>query len=192
MIKQEYKEISNKIAMEVNTLETEMLKELFTKYDADETIQKALEKAENGDYEDYAFDESGMLVGLVRIDLDDFPHIGEYIQQKDVIAYADKDLNCLTVCCGNPIVMDWNHDRHGYFIYDTELRKVIVKSRDNEKSEEYYNAKLEKHMREMGCFPDVVKVDSQGQYLKHVDTKLGNVKDEEIDAIIAKEEQTEE
>lgn len=67
-----------------------------------------------------------------------------------------------------------------YVIFSVELRLKVEKV----KSEEHAMAIIEQAMRKAGVFENIVKVDWHGNFVELMDTKLGNVSDEELKALV--------
>lgn len=185
----EYQKLSLEIQQELSDQKEKMLYDkLFKLYKKDKPLQKLLDRAENGDYDTYTFDESGMLCGVIELNKKDYPFLQEYLDFNMLSGYVS-DYG-LELCCGEAITVNWNHGRNEYFIYDHESRKSIIEKYD-EKPEEYYHAKIEQWQRKKGVFNDVVKIGYYGEYLGHVNTKLGNASDKEVQKIIDQCEVTE-
>jgi hypothetical protein len=189
-----YKAISEKINAKTECHRRDLQKELFDLYDNDKELQKILDKVENGDFEDYTFDEAGYLNGVVSIDTKKYPDLQDYIDVRMRVGYVSQ-YDSIESAVGQPITVNWNHGRGSYFIYDGESGKPIVAKHDQEKTEEYYHAVIEQYQRKSGVFNDVVEIDDRyGNYLKHLDVgqNIRDLSDEGLENLIKELDKEEE
>lgn len=147
---------------------------IFPLYDESPEIRKVmrdLEMMENGEY---SIDEMGELIYSVEVPspICDFPLINDYLT-KDYLFLTGKKHNDLRLAqsCGGFISVDFGHERGTYFVFDHEERKAVIEKEAEWMDEAYVAAKIELYQHKIGCFGDVIRVNSRyGWYESHFDT----------------------
>jgi hypothetical protein len=183
-------ETLDKIKCENQTRENEVKEKLFEAYNEIEEIKTLESQAENLENGEYTFTEHGDFAYQIEIDEDilKLPFISDYFEGQGPGHVNLKEKN-ITIFCGGPITVNWNHCKRSYFVYDQETGKPVIESFENDcyENETLALLMIEKYQRSTGCFGDVIEIcDRYGSYIKHVDSKFGNLSDDELKAEIKK------
>jgi hypothetical protein len=191
------KEVKLNAAQLVADAVTDRVRSLITNQNT-KSLGKQFKDFENDCYNtkkyNYRFDEFGSLSAVMVLDLPDWLKSEDTDVIEELLGhfadcgyvYFDKYSKewVAEQGLGECTIINWNAGRYEYTIYSEELKLKIERVID----ETHAYLLIEQAMRKAGYFGNIVSVDSQGQFIEFVDTKMGRLKDTTIEKRLKKYE----
>ena len=166
------------------------------------TLKDMIQTFENDPYckgSERQLDESGLLESVMELRLDAFseeePEVfEELLRECSEVVYFSQDQYSqkrhewrMSLCLGYPIILYDAETRGSYVIYSHDSKKIRFRAHDL-KSERHGFLLIEKAMRDVGDFPNIIRVDRYGYVLEEVSTGFGTWTDEEVKKALEEEE----